>query len=288
MANTIQSEAWRLKYYQKTLQQTLRKALIAEAICEVDRSDSFYIRNPYSNQPTASVDAIDGSYAVTAYSLTNDTLTITDEVTYAEHIRDFEQVLSNFDIWANRVDEMTYAIATAIDKWVINALCKDGTGTYTTPVGGFTTAANIAVIFSNLVSKVAGYATNYQDLFIVLENTDLPGLAQAQVSSGFSFADSALKNGWMTNYMGVDVYVVRSGTFDDDAAGTIAGSLTFVNDGHRVFGVKGAATYASPRGVNVEEKGVTLITGKEVAVYGYIGFKLWTQKAGLIVDITLA
>jgi len=52
--------------------------------------------------------------------------------------------------------------------------------------------------------------------------------------------------------------------------------------------VKGVATYASPRGIRIEEKDVTLKTGKEIVVYGYCGFKLWTQKASLIVEITLA
>lgn len=96
----------------------LRNALIAEAICHVDRSDSYYIRNPYSNTPTASVHTIDGSYAVTAYTTTNDALTISDEVTYGEHIYDFENVLNNYDLWADRVDTLSYSVAAAIDKWV--------------------------------------------------------------------------------------------------------------------------------------------------------------------------
>lgn len=262
--------------------------MVAEAICDVDRSDVFYIRNPYSSQPTASVHAIDGSYAVSAYTTTNDALTITDEITYGEHIYDFENVLNNFDLFSNRIDELSYAVAIALDKWVINELCENGTGIYTTPVGGFTTAANINIIVSNLVSKVAGFATNYQDLFLVIENTDIPGFMQAQMTSGFTFADAALKNGWFTNYAGVDIYVVRSGTFADETTTTVSGTKTWTNSGHRVFGVKGVATYAAPRGINIEEKGVTLKTGKEIAVYGYIGFKLWTQNASLVVDVTIA
>lgn len=285
--NTNATEAWRLKYYSTRLQQVLRNALIAEAICQVDRSDSFYIRNPYSNTPTAAVHTIDGSYAVTAYSTVNDTLTIADEVTYGEHVYDFENVLNNYDLWADRVDTLSYSVAYAIDKWVINEMADNGTGAYSTPAGGFTTMANINVIMSNLLSKVAGYATNYQDLFLVIENTDLVGFVQAQAANGFSFADATLKNGWMANYMGVDVYVVRSGTFVDETTSTVSGSKTWLNDGLRIFGVKGVATYAAPRGINVEEKGVTLKTGKELAVFGYIGFKLWTQNAGLVVRITI-
>jgi hypothetical protein len=58
--------------------------------------------------------------------------------------------------------------------------------------------------------------------------------------------------------------------------------------GHRLFGVKNVCTYAAPRGIKMEEKYVSGYTGKEIVVYGYIGVKVWTPKAALTVDITLA
>ena len=284
MANTISSRTLRDKYRSAAIAQALRNALVAEKICDVDTSDSKRIQSPYGSQPTATVQAVVGTYSVTDFTTTDDTLTVTDEVIYAEHIKDFEDLLSNFDLFASRTDEMAYAIATQIDRFVINNLCEDGTGTYTTPVGGFTSAANINEIMSNLISKVSGYADIYKGLFLVIENTDVVGFIQAQATNGFSFADAALKNGWMTAYMGVDIYVVRASTF----ASETLGSTTYTNSGHRVFGVKGVSTYCSPRGIRFEEKMVTGKTGMEVVYYGYVGFKLWTPKAGLIIDITLA
>ena len=270
------------------MQQVLRKALVAEKVCEVDRSNSFYIHNPYSNQPTASVAAVDGSYSITAWTTTEDTLTVTDEVTYGEHIYDFERLLSNFNLFATRTDEQAYAVAYAIDKWVINELTEGAGETYTTPAGGFTTASNINVIMSNLIAKMAGYADTYKGFFLIIENTDVVGFMQAQASNGFSFADSALKNGWFTNYMGVDIYVVRGSTFVDATTTSVSGSKTWTNSGYRVFGVKGISTYAQPGGIRFEEKGVTLKTGIEFCTYGYVGFKLWAQKANLVSEILLA
>jgi hypothetical protein len=282
--NTIADRVYRDKYRSAALEQALRNALVAEKICEVDRSDVKRIQNPYGSQPTTVVQAIAGTYAAAAYTNTDDTLTVTDEFIVSEHIYDFESSLSQFDLFASRTDEMTYSVAAAIDKFVVNNLCEDGTGTYTTPSGGFTTATNINEIMSNLISKVAGYADTYKGLFLVIENTDVVGFAQAQATNGFSYADAALNNGFMTNYMGVDIYVIRTGTFVSAAIGT----TTVSNSGHRVFGVKGVATYAAPRGVQFEEKAVTGKTGKEVVAYGYIGFKLWAPKAALVIDITLA
>jgi len=250
MLNTISSRTYRDKFRKATLEQALRNRLVAEAICEVDRSDNKRIQSPYGSQPTATVQAIAGTYSIDTFTTTDDTLTVTDEVIVAEHIFDFEDILTQFDLFASRTDETVYQVATKIDRFVLNNLCEDGTGTYTTPAGGFTTASNINVIMSNLLSKVAGYAEVYKGLFLVIENTDMVGFAQAQATNGFNFADSALKNGFMNSYMGVDIYVVRTGTFASETLGT----TTYTNDGHRVFGVKNVATYASPRGVRFEEK----------------------------------
>lgn len=267
-----------------TLQTVLRKALVAEKICQVDRSDVNYIQNPYSGQPTATVQAKAGTYSVTAWTVTDETLTVTDEVIYAEHIFDFEKLLNNFDLFAARTDEMAYAVAYGIDDFVVNNLLELGTGTYTTPAGGFSTAANVGIIISNLLGKVAGFSDSYKGFYLVVENTDLAGILQFASTSGFSFADAALNNGKVTSIFGVDIYVIRTGTFRDATVGT----LTFTNDGRRLFGVKGVATYASPRGVRVEEKDVTGKTGKEIVVYGYVGIAVWSQKATLTIDITLA
>jgi len=282
--NTIGDTAKRTKFLKTTLEIALRNGLVAEKVCQVDRTDNYTIKNPYQTAPTTTVQALTGTYTPAALTITDDTLTVTDEFVASEHIYDFEQVLNNFDLFASRTDDLMYSVMTSIDRFVVNNLCEDGTGTYTTPTGGFTTAANINVIMSNLLSKVAGYADVYKGLFLIIENTDVPGFVQAQATNGYSFADAALNNGFMGNYMGVDIYVLRTGTFTSETLGT----KTYSNSGHRVFGVKGVATYAAPRGVQVEEKSVSGKTGKEIAVYGYIGFKLWTPKAGLIVDITLA
>jgi len=284
--NTNGTLAWRTKFREARLQQVLRNALIAEKICDVDRSADYTIHNPYSSQPTAAVTAIAsaGTYSVSAWTTTNDTLTVSDEIAYGEHVFGFERLLSNFDLFSDRVDNQSYAVADKIDALVLNEVCDKGTGAYTTPAGGFTSAANFLVIMSNLLSKVAGYQDVAKGLFLVIENTDLPGVIQAQGSQGFSLADAVLNNGFMSSYMGVDIYVVRSGRFVTDTIG----SLTFTNSGHRVFGVKGVATYASPRSFDIMEKDVTGKTGKEIATATQIGIKVWTQKAPLIVDITLA
>jgi hypothetical protein len=285
MANTIASRVYRDKYRSQVLETALRGAMVTEAITMVDRSNNLRIQNPYSSTPTVVVQALTGTYTPADFTTTDEALTVTDEFIVGEHIMDFQESLTNFNLFAARTEQMGFNVAKKIDEFVLNNLCEDGTGTYTTPAGGFTTAANINVIFSEIVSKLSGYADAYWgNMYVVLENTDMTGVIQAAASNGFTTADSALSNGKVTQYMGVDVYVVRSGTYTDATVGTI----TWTNSGHRVAGVKNQATVAMPGGIKQEEKQVSGKTGMEVVLYGYIGFKLWSQRAALTIDITLA
>lgn len=280
---TMSTYGNRDKYFQSQYEIVLRNALIAEKICMVDNSDVKRIQNPYGNSPTATIQAVAGTYTVSAWTVTDDALTVTDEVIFSEHVFAHEDFFAVFDIAASRLDNLMYSVAFGVDKFVLNNLCEDATGTYTTPAGGFTTPSNINTIMANLISKIAGYENPF-GAFLVIENTDLVGFAVAGATNGFNMADATLKNGFMNNWMGVDIYVIRSGTFVDATLGT----TTVTNAGHRVFGANKVATYASPRGMQYEEKSVSLKTGKELVVYCLVGFKLWAQKAALVVDITLA
>ncbi len=285
MPNTLSTYSLRHKYFSAGLQQALRNSLIAEKVCRVDRSDLKTIENPYITATSATIQAVAGTYSPAAMTVTDDSLSVNDEVVDATHIFDFEMRTANFDLMADFLDELIYRVSFNIDKFVLNKVLSLAGTTYTTPAGGFTTAANIPVICSNLLSKVAGYQSGLaSNPFLVIESTDLVGFAQAQVSSGFAYADAALNNGFMANYMGIDIYVIRTGTFVTATLGT----LSATNSGHRLFGISNLAMYASPRGVQYEEKMVTGKTGREVVAYGLIGSYVWTPQAPLFVNITLA
>lgn len=281
--STISTKTYRDEYRSAVLDSLLSRALIAEAVFEKDTSGLKTLQNPYGSQPTSTVQEVAGTYNVAAYTTTDDTLTVTDEIVVAEHVFDFEETLTKFDLFTNRTMEQGMSVARQADKYALNVILEDATGSYSTPAGGFATAANIKVIFSNLIAKVSGYADAYKGYFIVLENSDIAGVIEAQLGAGFSYADQALKNGFLTNYAGVEIYVTRDGTFVDATIGT----KTVTNAGHRLFGVKKVATFCMPGGFKYEEKGVSGKTGMEVVTYGYIGAKAWATKSDLLIDVTI-
>ena len=285
MANTIASRVYRDKYRSETISALLRGAMVTEAITSVDRSDNKRIQSPYGSTPTVVVQALAGTYTPADFTNTDEALDVTDEFIVAEHVMDFQDLLSKFDLFASRTEQMAFNVAKKIDEFVLNNLTEDGTGTYTTPVGGFTTAANINLIFSNIVSQLSGYSEGYfGNMYCVVENTDLVGIIQAGATNGFNNSDAVLKNGKVSNWMGVDIYVVRTGTFTDATVGT----KTWTNAGHRVAGIKNISTVALPGGVKTDEKMVSGKTGMEVVTYGYVGYKHWFPTLVQTIDITLA
>jgi len=288
MANTLSTKTLRDKYRSSQVQQALRNAIVAEKVCIVDRTELKTISSPYITAVTTTVQAVAGTYSPAAFTTTDDTLTVTDEFVAATHIFAFEDMTANFDLFYTANTAITNSLVTALDKYLVNELCDQGTGTYTTPAGGFTTSANVVTILSNIIAKCSGFADSINGFYVIVENTDLTGIITAQSNIAFSYADAAANNGFLTSLLGVDIYVVRSGTFATAATTAASGSKTWTNSGHRVGGVKKVATYATPRGLKFEEKGVTGKTGMEVVGYCLAGLKQWTPTATLTIDITLA
>lgn len=288
IVNTLSTYEKRIKYMKTTLQDILKSAVVAEKICKVDNSDLYTIQNPYGSTPTATVSGLTGTYTVATYTITDDALTVSEEVKVGEHIYRFESIISQFDLYASRMEAHAYSVALAIDKYVLNMLCEAGTGSYSTPSGGFATAANVLTILANLSSKTDGYALAYQGKYLVVENSDMVGIVLAGATNGFNTADAVLNNGQVGRMLGFDIYVVRDSTFTTvSSADSTSGTQTWSNDGHRVAGVKGVSTYASPRGVAYTEKPVSEKSGMEILTECLIGFKQWTNTAALTIDITV-
>jgi len=286
--NTIADTIYREKYRLSFLDTTLRSASVTMKITKVDESGSKYIKSPYLSATSTTIQAIAGTYSINAWTTNDDGLTVTDEFMNAIHVFDWNDTLSDFNVYSDLMRDQNMSVIQAVDKWVLNNLCEDGTGAYTTPNGGFTTASNIQTIIANLLSRVAGFSEVFNGTYLVIEQTDIVGFILSGASSGFNFSDSVLNNGFMSNFMGVDIYVVQTGTFADATTTSASGTKTWTNLAHRVFGIKGLTTFAYPQGVKMEEKSVSGKTGKEVVIYGYLGFKVWTPRATLTVDITIA
>src|SRR3990167_523601 len=283
--NSLSTYTQRHKYFSSNISLALRNALVAEKICTVDRSNQKTLENPYITNVAAAIQAVAGTYTPALRTITDNAVSVNDEVIISAHVYDFEMKTMAFNLMANFLDDLMYQVAFKVDQFVLNKILDTGTGIYTTAAGGFTTAANIPKIMGDLLGKVAGYATGVATApFLVVESTDLTGFFQTAVGSGFNYADAALNNGFAGNYGGVKVYVVRTGTFVTETLGT----LTATNSGHRLFGITNKSVMAIPGGISYEEKSIGSETGKEIVAFGYVGTNVWFHDRGNFIDITLA
>lgn len=284
--NFTEATAYRKKWMPNLFQELLQNAVVARKIMDVDTSNVKYIENPYGDAGVVTQQGTLGTYTVDTFTVTADTLTVSEEFVWSEQVYDFEQLASVADVKGSRMKEAMAKMATAVDKYALNALAAGGTGTYSTPAGGFT-RDNVPQILADLSGKVAGYSEDFNGKYLVVENTDIGGLILAGMTNGFNFADTFLRNGYVGTlaFGGFDVYVVRSGTF---ITGTL-GTLSPTNAGKRLAGIKNLATLAMPNDrMNWMEKEVSGKTGFELAMATYAGVKVWTQKAALTIVITLA
>ncbi len=288
MVNTLSTKTLRDKYRAAQVQQALKAAVVLEKVCIVDNTELRTISSPYITAMTTTVQTLAGTYTPAAIEISTDTLTVTDEFICSTHIFDFEQATAQFDLFFTAHTAMVNSITTAVNKWGVNELCANATGSVTATAGGLTTAANWKKYLSKIVAAVSGYDESSAGFYIIVQNSDLEGIIQDQASSGFSYSDAVNNNGFAGSQLGVDIYVVRDGTFVDLTATGGSGSKTWTNLGHRVGGVKKVATYASPRGLHFEEKGRTGYTGMEIVGIAYGGFKQWTPTAALTLDIDVS
>lgn len=254
------------------MQEILHSATVTEAIADIDRSGRKVIQNPYPSTPSVTIQALAGTYTPATFTTTDDSLSVTQEIILSEHVYDFEESLADFDLFQNRTENMAWKAKDKLDTYVLSTVLATSSIATLAVTGGFA-SFGVTKALGQLQGLVAGYSTSQSDVFMVIESTDMSAFITAQVSTGFQMADMALKNGFMGNYLGVDIYVVRSGQSPSN---------------HRLAGIKRKFTVALPVEWKQEEKGVSGLTGKEIVMYGYTGVKVWNNNLPLIVDVQIA
>ena len=114
MANTLSTYALRHKFFSANIQPALQNALIAEKICKVDNSDLKTIENPYVTASSATIQAVAGTYSVNAMTVTDDALSVNDEVVNATHVFDFEMRTARFDLMSDFLIDLIYQTAFTV------------------------------------------------------------------------------------------------------------------------------------------------------------------------------
>lgn len=280
MANTISAQTYK-QMWERTLQRQLEKSLVSYRIANTITDAVKQIHNPYQSRPTATDQALAGTYTVATFSTTDDTITVDKEAIVAEHVYKHEQLLSRYDLGVERAKEHAYVIKEKIDAVAFQTIATTS-GTLTvdnTDLGGAAgpitlSANNVDDVFRVAMEKLlAANVPVDRGVFIVLAPDHLTKLAEFQQSNGFSMADAALRNGFVTQFGGFDVFV----------------SNQLYNDGtqdHAIAGAYGAFQLVLPRGgATFETKAVSGKTGREIVSQQIYGMGVWNYDKTKLVDI---
>ena len=266
------------EHFMTGVQEDLRNTLVSYAISDVYTGPDKIIHNRFGNDPSLQTNnPISGTFTPGTVDVNEDQLTVDNEAIASVHIFDFEETLTDFNLMADYARRCSFIVRDAVDTAVFAEIATAATGasqTATYNQAGGTT--QVLPLFTTIVSEFAGYEeASMNGMYLVIDNTHIPNILQAMGVNGFSMADMALKNGFLTEYMGVDIYVTRAGQLP---------GLTMI------AGIKGSTTVALPTGSiggKFQAVQVSGKTGYETATIQYYGVKTWTKNLPKVLNITV-
>ncbi len=278
MANTIAANAY-TETRNGHLQAKIRTNTIASDICNIHTNKyQEYIRTPYRSDAVASsgtgrVCEVD----VQDFTVTDDYVKLEDYISYSERVCPSNEAYTAVDLTKASMDEINKGMIEEIDKKVFtDALAT--TGIVSVTATQITSAAEAKTACEQIVGALAGYGGKLSDRFIVMDNDMFIHFLDAGAAPATDFGDRVLETGDLYTYLGLYIYVVRSGQI---AAGEILAGVKKSIDlyldevGMRTEDLQDRASAADK--VNLNKVRVALM---------YVAVKIWEQKKKAVVKLS--
>lgn len=216
MANVTTSiDANKAEFWEARMQVNLRKTLVSQEVAAVtsalNRGDK--IHKPYFTEHSAVSYTPGTEVTLQGASSTDDSITINTFKDVPMYLDEAEETQSYYNTMAEMVDSASYQLADTIDAAVF-AHSDYGTEFDAGDCGGTNgsaivlSSANVITLFSN--ARRALQVLNVieaNDFCAVLPPAAAMYVNQSATGVGFNFADAALNNGRVGNYMGFEIYV---------------------------------------------------------------------------------
>lgn len=217
-------DANKAEFWEGRMQVNLRETMVAQEVAAVTTSisGSDKLHKPYFTEHSAVSYTPGTEVTLQGASSTDDYITINTFKDVPMYLDEAEETQSYYNTMAEMVDSASYVLRDTIDTAVF-AQVDNGTEFDDGDLGGtdgsaiVLTSANIITLFSNARKKLAQLnVVEAGDFCAVLPPAALALIAQSATSVGFNFADAALSNGKVGNYMGFDLYMsnnLTTGTY---------------------------------------------------------------------------
>lgn len=285
MANVTTSiDASKAEFWEARAQINLRKSLVAQEVAAITTSTSGgdKIHKPYFTEHSAVSYTPGTDVTLQGASSTDDYITINTFRDVPMYLDEAEETQAYYDTMAEITDSASYQLRDAIDSAVFGQV-DNGTEFDDGDMGGTSGSAivlastNIITLFSN--ARKALQVLNVEeagDFCAVLPPAALAYIAQSATSVGFNFADAALSNGKVGNYMGFDLYMsnnLTTGTF----GGTADTTYCYIGKKKMIQLIM----LATPRMKVVDAE---LKIGKAIHFWTGYGVGVWTRDKSRFLD----
>lgn len=277
MANTIAATAF-TETRNGFLQEKITTNTVASDICNIHQNMyQEYIRTPYRSDATVSQSTgLLCEATITNFTVTDDFVKLEDAVYSSERVCPSNEAYTDVDLTKASMDEMNRGLVEAVDaKMIADALATTGIAAITATA--ITNAATAKTAAEQIVGELAGYGGRLSDRFIVMDNDMFIHFLDAGATPATEFGDRVLETGDLYVYMGLYIYVVRSGqiTAGKILAGVKKSIDLYIDEvGIRTETLQDRATAADK--VNLNKVRVALL---------YVAVKIWEQKKSQVVEL---
>jgi hypothetical protein len=285
---TTSIDASKAEFWEARGQINLRKALVAMEVASVTMtiSGADKLHKPYFTEHSAAAYTPGTEMTLQGASSTDDSITINTFKVVPIYIDEAEETQSYYNTMAESVDSASYQLRDAIDSAVFGQV-DSGTEFDDGDIGGTAgsaivlSSANIIALFSNARKALQTLnVVEAGDFCAVLPPAALAKIAQSATSVGFNFADAALSNGKVGNYMGFDLYMsnnLSTGTF----GGTADTTYCYIGKKKMIQLIM----LASPKMKVVDTE---LLIGKAIQYWTGYGVGVWTRDKSRFLDAKIS
>jgi hypothetical protein len=258
------------------VQQPLYKQLVALKVCRTKLADSLQngkaIQVPRFADLSARVYTPGTDISATVQDWKTDTINVSTKKYAAYYVDDVEQLQANVAIGTSLAGEAGYQLSNAIDTFAFTKITAGGASqalsavdrddAYSDSSTGAITASTATIIplFAGMRKKLRenNVEENRGDWACVVTPRIASFIEEKAAGTGYSLADSTLRNGYAGDFMGFQVYVsnnLPSGVISATAPSTIGGpsAAGSATSGYsHYFGRKGAIDLILQRAPAVE------------------------------------
>jgi len=292
--NAIIPEVW-----STILQDNLYKSLVGFGMANIaTRTPLGYgdvINKQYLASTTAAAYTPGSDMALDQLTWATDQLTIDRKYYVATYVDDIEAMQANIDTQKSFLEDATYQLKNIIDSEILwNVSAGTTAGGAQLNYGDTAVAASyhlnscsagtaeMVPIFANATKTLLGQnCENFGDWCAVITPRLASKLAQKSTGLGFNFADSALRNGYIGDFMGFQIYVSNNVLTTAATGGGPSGyftSFTGLSDVCECyFGRKGMIDVVLQAAPRVEIKDNPTRVGKNILVWSLWGDTVYTR-----------